>query len=756
MSIKEHKIRPYARLLTMLGEQLIRNEQIALAELIKNAYDADADWVKISFMDFDIKEDSKGNISSIDSTTKSKIRIEDNGCGMTEDVIEKSWMNPATPNKKIRNPKERSEKKRILQGEKGIGRFAILKLGRKIGITTRPLGTENHIEYFIDYDLSKYDDDFLTEDGKNKELFIDNISINVESREPSLINDRIISINGKPFVDNNHGTCIEISGLKGSWDYGKIKEVYEDTLKLKPIFSELVQKEEKYPFEIVFEINGRSSYLVNTESERLNNLLKENTVITIKDGKYNEKKQEFTYKINGTPQKLSLSDPRLAGLSVFKDYFIINTLFDKFEVKKTDCGNFNFNFYIFDFVADKETRFYLSKPEKELIKKHRIYLYRDGIRVAPYGDPDNDWLETDKKRATGRTGDYLSNDQVVGFVDITKKGNPKLRDKTNREGLIEEGSSMRDFIMLLHSFLLFIRQHPYKQYQEQNRQKKEQETKRLQVVQSKFDELKNAISNNSAALAVHAELVKSYQIEKDFYEKRLETTEELAGVGLSVETSSHDMMMMLLKSIDSLDSVIKEISYNSIFDNEVEKELHSIRGMLSFVTDQMKDIQLLFRSSKQRRREIRVLDILQKVEKIYARSLKRNNIAYKVHKIGSPIAVKCTDAVLLQVLINLFDNAIYWLSVIDSNDKRIEITLDGDNKQVIFSDSGPGIYEDDKPYIFEAFYSGKEEGRGLGLYIARQLLRRLGYDIYISEIQSENKLSGANFVINFIKAESNE
>lgn len=754
MSIKEHKIRPYARLLTMLGEQLIRNEQIALAELIKNAYDADADWVKISFIDFDIKEGSDS--ISINSTEKSKIRIEDNGCGMTEDVIERSWMNPATPNKKTRNSDERSAKKRILQGEKGIGRFAILKLGRKIGITTRPLGTENHIEYFIDYDLSKYDDDFLTEDGKNKELFIDNISINVESREPSLINDRIISINGKPFVDNNHGTCIEISGLKGSWDYGKIKEVYEDTLKLKPIFSELIKKEEKFPFEIGFEINGRSSYLVDTESERLNNLLKENTVITIKDGKFNEKKREFTYKLNGTPQKLTLNDPRLAGLSVFKEYFLKDTLFDNKEVKATDCGNFNFNFYIFDFVADKETRYYLSKVEKDLIKKHRIYLYRDGIRVAPYGDPDNDWLETDKKRATGRTGDYLSNDQVVGFVDITKKGNPKLRDKTNREGLIEEGSSMRDFIMLLHSFLLFIRQHPYKQYQEQNRQKKEQETKKLQVVQSKFDELKNVISNNSAALALHSELVKSYQIEKDFYEKRLETTEELAGVGLSVETSSHDMMMMLLKSIDSLDSVIKEISYNSLFDTDIEKELHSIRGMLSFVTDQMKDIQLLFRSSKQRRREIRILDILQKVEKIYARSLKRNNITYKVHKIGSPIAVKCTDAVLLQVLINLFDNAIYWLSVIDSNDKRIEITLDGDNKQVIFSDSGPGIYEDDKPYIFEAFYSGKEEGRGLGLYIARQLLRRLGYDIYISEIQSENKLSGANFVINFIKAESNE
>jgi HSP90 family molecular chaperone len=56
MENKTFKIRPYARLLTMLGEQLIKNEQIALAELIKNAYDADADWVKVNFIDFDKEE----------------------------------------------------------------------------------------------------------------------------------------------------------------------------------------------------------------------------------------------------------------------------------------------------------------------------------------------------------------------------------------------------------------------------------------------------------------------------------------------------------------------------------------------------------------------------------------------------------------------------------------------------------------------------------------------------------------------------
>ena len=167
---KTLKIRPYARLLTMLGEQLIKNEQIALAELIKNSYDADADWVRVSFVNFGYDEKKK----EIFKTKDSKIIIEDNGCGMTLKIIEDSWMNPATPNKKTRENEEiktTSKKHRIIQGEKGIGRFAILKLGRDIKITTRP--ENENTEYVIDYKLSQYDDDFLSEDGKDKQLPVD-------------------------------------------------------------------------------------------------------------------------------------------------------------------------------------------------------------------------------------------------------------------------------------------------------------------------------------------------------------------------------------------------------------------------------------------------------------------------------------------------------------------------------------------------------------------------------------------------------
>ena len=90
---KSLTIRPYARLITMLGEQLIKNEIIALTELIKNSYDADASIVRIKFEN--IKKEQEGFLT-ID---ESKIIIEDNGCGMNREILEKHWLNPATPEK---------------------------------------------------------------------------------------------------------------------------------------------------------------------------------------------------------------------------------------------------------------------------------------------------------------------------------------------------------------------------------------------------------------------------------------------------------------------------------------------------------------------------------------------------------------------------------------------------------------------------------------------------------------------------------
>lgn len=201
--MKELSIRPYARLLTMLGDQLIRNEKIAVIELIKNSYDADADWVRLSFNKF---------TTSGQSTKESSIVIEDNGSGMTEKTIKDDWMDPATPNKYVPDGDKKSPiKNRIIQGEKGIGRYAMLKLGRKITMYTRPEG--QNTEYNVCLDFSAYNEDY--KDNNGNRIYLDQLSFELKENTPEIFIKRPVNINHHVYNNNEHGTRLIISNLRG-------------------------------------------------------------------------------------------------------------------------------------------------------------------------------------------------------------------------------------------------------------------------------------------------------------------------------------------------------------------------------------------------------------------------------------------------------------------------------------------------------------------------------------------------------------
>lgn len=730
----------------MLGEQLIKNERIALIELIKNAYDADAEWVKISFVNFE---------NNYEITPKSKILIEDSGHGMTEEIITKHWLNPATPEKMIRKETNPQTKKgRIIQGEKGIGRFALLKLGRKIMMVTR-VETES-VEHLVEYDFSKYDDDFLKEDGKKKELFLDDLKVSVYSRSPETILKKKIIAGTREINAPSHGTYIEISDLKGSWSETKVEDVYNDVIKLQSIFSSVNQertKALKKDFDVWIYRDDQLQKYREEYIEKLNALLENKSVFRIEKGSFDVNKKRFTYTINGTPKSLLLLDPNITGIKVFKDHF--GPAGNKLDKRELDCGSFHFGFYIFD-RSSNDPKYKLDRNDKDITKEHRIYLYRDGIRVYPYGEPDDDWLKIDTYRGTVQAGTFLSNDQVVGYVNITQKENRKLKDKTNREGLIEEGNATEDFITLIQVFLAYIRKGDYARYRSDIENKKNLDAFKTEQAQLEFDKLKEVFENDKKARDLIIGAEKAYQLERRYLIRRAETTEELAGVGLSVETASHDIMGMMGKVLANIDGLIQDlISGSEINREELLKELQTVRGGMSFIEAQLKDIQLLFTSSKQRRKNILVKEIVEKVERIYKRLLKKESIKIETKIIGAPLMAKTTDAILLQLLLNLFDNSVYWLQQTSTSEKIIEILLDGKRGQLIFADNGPGVNKDDAPYIFEPFYSGKgQEGRGLGLYIARQLLARNDYSIDLIERKNDKILPGANFVVSFVPEEN--
>ena len=614
MNVEKLSIRPYARLLTMLGDQLIKNEKIALVELIKNAYDADADSVEVRFENFN--EDMSANGCS-------GIVVKDDGCGMTPEDIKDSWMNPATPQKYIKKKegKEKTpEKGRVIQGEKGIGRFAVLKLGEIITITTRPVNSE--FESVLKYDFTGFDDEFTSENNEQKKIFLDEIKIDYSQVAPPKL------------TKESRGTVIEISELKGYWSQDTIKSLCKDISGLTDPISRIVDRRSPNNFRISVFCNGKPESLEDKDANYLKRLIEDKAVLKIQ-GEYNPKKNAFIFtEDNNGKTEISLNDPKIKGLWIWKRKSR-NRQNGQEGSRNYECGSFKFHFYIFDFSRGISEKHELKQSEKNMLKEHRIYLYRDEVRVYPYGDPDDDWLNIDVTRGTGRAGDFFSNDQIVGWVDISQKDNPVLRDKTNREGLIEKGNAVSDFKFLIPTFLSYVKQYPYSRYQQKEKGRDAVDLARSEVVSSHLFKLKKNLNKKGYKVAARevGKIEKEYKREKDYLVQRAEITEDLAGVGLSVEMTSHDIMLMMGRA-DDIAKELAKLSRNS-GDEEIRQRSDMLVGILAQITDSMRDVQSLFKSAKRRKKPLELNLFWTRSLKYMKACLKKR--AFNMKKMSSPV-----------------------------------------------------------------------------------------------------------------------
>ena len=719
----------------MLGDELIKNERIALVELIKNAYDADSPWVRIHFNRF-------GRAYATDAD--SEIVVEDAGHGMTRAVIEKQWLQPAAPAKGRRKGEERrTPKGRYLQGEKGIGRFAMLKLGRTITVTTRPEG--QNVEYVISHDFAAYDPEFFDLDGATRDRYLDELRVTVQERVP------------ETFVGGEHpphGTRIAISELKTTWSEDRVKGVGDDSSYLLPIFAHATaeQASSRDDFAVAIYKDGKEKRAEDDHISELGRLFNERAVLRVENGVFDVEQQEYRFALGKITKTVSLLDERVSGFAELRKHFG----FDEGALERLpECGPFGFAFYVFDRSAKAHAAHRLDTNERKVVKQHKVYLYRDGVRVYPYGDPNDDWLGVDADRGTLQAGLFLSTDQVVGYVSITHGANRSLRDKTNREGLLEDSNASRDLVILVRALLTYLRRTEYTEYTERRDRPRDYEARVAGAVDQRFAALLAVTKGDRKAKVAVAAAKRAYQAQRDHLVTRAEVTEDLAAVGLSVEIASHDVLAIQNRACEALDRALERIRQDGVDADALERDLYAVRGMLSSVVARLEGIQPLFRSAKQRRRAVRVREQLAKVERIYMTALERASTKVEVETVGSPLVAKATDAVLLQLFINLFDNSLYWLQAVPASRRQIMIRLNGAQGQLIFADSGPGVHADDRPHIFDAFYSAKgEEGRGLGLYIARQLLERGGYTIELLESTRECVLPGANFLVSFIEEES--
>jgi len=735
--------RPHARLITMIGEQLIRNEKIALIELIKNSYDADANWVQIRFSNFD---NNKGDLKI---RSDSCIEIEDDGIGMDFDTIRNSWLNPASPQKYLlhKKGKDKTAKGRIMQGEKGIGRFAAFKLGFTVEIFTRSAEKDSQ-EIYLKSDLSIYDDELISKKGGKDPVFLDNIQFSYEIRPPAAIIQKEISIFNEKIARLPNGTLIKITNIKGTWSEKKIEDIATDCLKLISPFN-------KFDFIWDITLNGETKFS-SYEKTRIEDLL---SIAALKiSGRFDEK-----YKLHISANDNPKVEKSLRDFS--SDEGIKKSFFDNEKIRRhPECGPFEFVFHIFDLERDASLQSSLSKDDREIIKSHRTYLYRDDVRVYPYGDSTDDWLELDIHRGKTKAGFYLSNDQTVGYISITHSKNPNLRDKTNREGLMDVKYAYEDLKTIVLAILGFAKSEfdKYKILRDIKKIEREKENGLLsstsaveKTIESLHNHLEEAKDTKGETLV--KKLVNDYKREIKEWDSRLEIVEDLAGVGITVEAASHDLMVMMQRSKETLNLLLESTKAKNIDGAKVTELLEKLRGQFAFIEDQLHGIQPLFRSSKRRSIDWRIKDIIEKVKRYYSASINKLKLEIIVEEQGPPLIIKSSEGILLQVFMNLMDNAVYWLETREGKNRQIKIILDGNNFTTIFADNGPGVAKEDLPFIFRAFFSTKGlQGRGLGLYIARQLLGRYDFEIGYIQREKDKVLRGANFLINFAGTAEND
>ncbi len=760
----------YARLLTMLSEQLIKNNTIALTELAKNSYDADSEWVQIRI----------GNMENIGKEgvaeeRKPFVEIEDDGEGMTLKIIEKYWMNPASPHKYLERDKgkNRTSRGRIIQGEKGIGRYAVFKIGKKVEIFTRRKIAEDKgdDEVYLVTDLSQYSEELLfkkSELAEREKLYgrllfkMDTIDIEplkfdqvkteyrIENNEKEMhVKPGDIEIEGHK-KRKSHGTLIRITELNDRWTEPEIK-------KIRKALSDLQSPFQKIDFAVSILFEGQEISVFDNDKYTLTDVLKEADLAV--EGKVDDQGL-CTYELS---KRGTTEEGTFDLINNLKEEFAPENRLHFFKVEngkfvrshQPGCGPFSFKFYVYDIdkINDKDLR--------DFVKKHRIYVYRDDIRVYPYGDRDNDWLKLDIYRGLVKANYYLSNDQLIGYVNISWEKNKNLRDKTNREGLIEQGTAYEDLRLLTLSIINWLLIEFRKIKDKPKDKDKESRLSKLALQAEKVEKQINALDKYFKELddpkgkKLVSAFATNYYQEKKILNNQIELVEDLAGVGIAVDAASHDIMVVMERMHEKIKE-IHEISFADKIDEErLRDKVEALQGQFMFVHGLLRGIQPIFRSARRKSKELRIADVVKKVRDYYRTTIDKLKIDVEIEEINSPLIVKSSEGMLLQLFINLMDNAVYWLRASEPDNPQIKVSIDGNKGYAIFADNGAGVRKEDVDYIFEPFFSTKGlEGRGLGLYIARQLTDRYDYDLYYIENEKEKILPGANFRIDFIEQEN--
>lgn len=682
----------------LIGRELITDNVTAIVELVKNSYDANAENVHIKFY------------NTKDISSKSKIVICDNGHGMTSNDIENKWMRIGTSSKRDKLITEEPYKRRVV-GEKGIGRFAIDKLGSDCKIYTK-YKEENTIN-ILSIDWTEYSDKPTVEN------FTDVKSL----------------LKIKKFNNRRNGTKIIIKNISEEWSEITIERLYKELAK------------------IVSPINNlKPGFDIFIYSNEFNKFKKP----------YKVKNEAIKYASHNFSIKYDLSKNT-------QDVIKFNNKTNELDVIKEDIKSFGpIKFLLYYFNQSAKGNF--SKNYKgAALQIDGIKIYRDGILTTPFAENASkkedrrDILGIDKRRWSAFF-DKVGSRDIIGLLSISKDTSPKIIDSTNRQDFIhtKEYLELKEFIISqLEELEKFIKSKKTEDYENTSQELKNAKVK-INDFSSELRDLKKDINDNnninidkkikdleSAARKAEVALKKSIRTQKE-EEKEHFRKEKMFMSLMSLQTYSHEITHIIKTSIGA----IKRLAHfnQKYFDNEkyheqinkynktIVKEIDKLVNAIDFMSTYTK--------SEKNWEEFNVKDRISYVFEHYKYMMDSNNIQFSLN-IDKNIILKYNNVLFEDILKNLINNSIKALSLIEG-EKKIKITgfTDNDKLRIYISDNGIGIKEKDKNKIYEVYYTttAEEGGNGMGLYMVKTNLEAIKGSIKL--IDSEYN-SGVTFELVF-------
>lgn len=780
-----------ARVLLELGAELISSDQIAIYELVKNSLDARATRIEVfvrvtlprseylsirqkiersiqkeeslsreevrqmlesgleptapkadrdNFLKTVLASSAEQYIEAIDAAYAlfNWIEIADDGRGMSFEDLGGVYLTIGTTNRLDERAQNGSH---TVLGEKGIGRLSAVRLGDQLHVLTSKEGDKNLNELKIDWSTIK----------RNPHLNLDEFpaSPNIGKKKNSV---------------SEHGTIIRMSNLTSEWSTEKMESL------AKTDFAKLVD-----PFLSTFSrpnlrlhFNEQSVDIPSFQMRQLTYAHAHcSAKFALDDSGQPYLAGEVTYKSYGQTKTFRLEGAHLLSALTLRGkrpkaggvFRPAGTLIQGLA----SLGPFEMEAHWFN-----RQKLRLEKPdgyEPALQWLTRwgggLLLYRDHYRVYPYAEARDDWLDLDGI-ALATQGYKMNRKQLVGAVRVSSRGNPHLQDQTNREGLRDTEEKSALIVLLRHILVVEFKSYlnavegtqdesAAKEFPKLEKRLEEAQKQALKQVQHLKTKLKapedvTAINTLLARMTDISEAWERSKIAVRAYEEDIDKYVHLAGVGLMTEFIFHELSRLSANALKLLQT------YKPSNPTE-NRQIRSLKDQLSTLEKRIRVLDPLSTPGRQRKESFDLAQMLRDVVEMHEPQFGRHGIKADLTGLGkTPVPIKAVRGQILQVVENFVSNSVYWLKLLASAKKFepiMSFSIDRLANTFTVTDNGPGIPEERGDEVFNAFFTTKpsDQGRGMGLYIAKKLAEGNAMEIALAEADEDRIHHG--FVVNY-------